>query len=322
MPTNDPGNGSDPTEIINGNPDKALSSLSHSLSHSRFSRFPFVGAFFLYIGGTILCMFLGIVLDDFLRMVIPVYRDLGMRLGFVAAGLIVLGLYRWWFHPDFKGNLRLDGLPRGLAIAWPMYVYWLITFFMSVAAGVPANQRTVPLSAPFGVALSAGVMEEVTFRGLPGSFLMRAILTKQPSKEAKHLPKEAGQSQKSRDVLKAALFTSAVFGLAHVTNIPAGARVDITLLQMVGSFLIGVFLCAVYFRTGNLLVTMLIHFTHDIVAMACDPSIQNGVMTGRVGVLECANIGLCAMLALYGVFLLRREKCLEIMTLWKDRWSL
>lgn len=108
-------------------------------------------------------------------------------------------------------------------------------------------------------ALETGIGEESLFRfGLLGVLLY------------------ALQNIKSK-VPTAIIISAVLFGLAHLLNL-SGQNLGITLLQVVSAFGTGLFFACIYLYTGQLWLTMLMHFLIDWTAVSVDGTF---VMTGH-----------------------------------------
>ena len=92
---------------------------------------------------------------------------------------------------------------------------------------------------------SVGVAEEFLFRGVIAQTLLEHFGTSR-----------AG-------VWKACLLSGLYFGAAHLTNLTGSAPLGV-LMQCVFAASLGTLLAAVYFRTGNIWVTVFIHAAMDI----------------------------------------------------------
>ena len=95
---------------------------------------------------------------------------------------------------------------------------------------------------------SVGVAEEFLFRGIIAQTLLEHFGTSR-----------AG-------VWKACLLSGLYFGAAHLTNLTGSAPLGV-LMQCVFAASLGTLLAAVYFRTGNIWVTVFIHAAMDITSM-------------------------------------------------------
>ena len=82
----------------------------------------------------------------------------------------------------------------------------------------------------------------------------------------------------------------------------------------------GVFLSAVYIRTGNIWPLMLVHSLHDILlSSVSEKETALGVefpdwFVPALGVVE-------GLLFVCGLYMLRKSKRAEIIALWNRRWS-
>jgi uncharacterized protein len=109
---------------------------------------------------------------------------------------------------------------------------WLRKLFPDFTALVPSNNRERLLWA--AVAVSAGICEELVFRG----WLVATL-----------------QSELGVGGLSLLVAAAAIFGLAHIYQGVSG---------VVLTTLLGAFFCVVYLKTGSLLVPILLHTAIDI----------------------------------------------------------
>jgi membrane protease YdiL (CAAX protease family) len=109
---------------------------------------------------------------------------------------------------------------------------WVRKLFPDFTALVPTNNRERLLWA--AVAVSAGICEELVFRG----WLLATL-----------------QSELGMGGLSLLIASAAIFGLAHVYQGAPG---------VVLAALVGAFFCVVYVKTGSLLVPILLHTAIDV----------------------------------------------------------
>ena len=142
-----------------------------------------------------------------------------------------------------------------------------------------------------------GVAEELVFRGIIAQTLLERYGTAR-----------AG-------VWKACLVSGVLFGAAHLSNLLGSAPFGV-LMQCVFAASLGVMLAAIYFRTGNLWVTVFLHSAMDIAAMLI------GGLYGTTSVAESvsgydASMLLTVVVYLLPVaFLLRKKKLPEVQLYW------
>ena len=95
-----------------------------------------------------------------------------------------------------------------------------------------------------------GITEELVFRGVIADLTLKYLLQKESKKEY---------------ISIAVITSSALFALFHVFNIHFALYSGV-LIQMIGVFVLGMYLTAVYYRSGNLYAVMFLHIINDIVA--------------------------------------------------------
>ncbi len=220
--------------------------------------------------------------------------------GCAAGAFLLLAIHKRWFYPEFEGCLKCSSVSFADAFkpAAAIIPFWILSCIKELAFG---SKFSVPTLAMISTSLMAGCCEEASFRGLGISYLMR-------------------QWKEENKVLPALLFTSAGFGLVHSANILSGAEVPITLIQTFSSFFIGLFLGAIFLRSGNLWPAMIIHFLHDVFA---GMFLSEGyVLTHAVGWIDAVDLTLCLLLGIAGIYLIRPEKRAEIIEIWKRKWSM
>lgn len=225
----------------------------------------------------------------------------GSGIGIAVITFVILALYKYWFRPDFEGMLR-GGDPRFIRqICIVMIVYWILDVPLVFIGGF--GTFGPPSLTSIGISIMAGCSEELAFRGLPLSYLMR-------------------QWKDEKRILVSVVITSVIFGAIHMSNAVVGADLGSSIIQVFSSIAMGIFLAAVYLRTGNLLVTMILHFMHDILALLDVKGIQDGVVTASVNWTSYCDLGITIGLAIVGFWLIRSAKHSEIRALWDKKWNM
>lgn len=268
--------------------------------HKFADRFPAIAAILLLLITVVLLQAAGELVNYPLAKGIPGYTTNG-AIGFVIVSLIALWLYKRWFYPEFEGNLR-GGNPReGIRLSLLILIYWIITFpiqflFTPAVFGWPTF-RTLSLS------LMAGFIEEVSFRGLPVSLLMR-------------------QWRDERRILAVSVLTSVVFGVIHIANLVSGANPGSTIMQIIGATGMGLFLCGVYLRCRNLWITIAVHALHDLLCFLDVAGIHDGVVVQEVTWFSYLDLACCVGLGVLGIWMVRPSKRAEIRRLWNRKWNI
>ena len=270
--------------------------------HKFVEKFPVVAAILMAIFWMLLFEIIEVIINFGIHMVISGYDVATGPVGLFAGAAITLVLYKWWFRPEFEGMLKGD-LPLGFLLGLIELGYVLISYAPNLIDGSFSIQP-LTLTILF-VSLTAGIKEEVVFRGVIISTLMR--------------------QWKDRNLFRqAALVSGIVFGLIHAANIFAGADPLQTLFQVIGSVSVGFIFAAVYLRTGSILPCMFYHALHDIIAIACESNVsENGIMSARAfwwG--DVFNLAMAAVMAAAAFWLLRDAKTEQIREIWNRKWKL
>lgn len=270
--------------------------------HKFVEKFPVVAAILMAIFWMLLFEIIEVIINFGIHMVISGYDVATGPVGLFAGAAITLVLYKWWFGPEFEGMLKGD-LPLGFLLGLIELGYVLISYIPNLIDG-SFSIKPLTLTILF-VSLTAGIKEEVVFRGVIISTLMR--------------------QWKDRNLFRqAALVSGIVFGLIHAANIFAGADPLQTLFQVIGSVSVGFIFAAVYLRTGSILPCMFYHALHDIIAIACESNVsENGIMSARAfwwG--DVFNLAMAAVMAAAAFWLLRDAKTEQIREIWNRKWKL
>lgn len=195
---------------------------------------------------------------------------------------------------------RGSGFFNGLLVG--MYPLVLIgySFFATLMFQRPENTPLLPLGRILTFLLSmmmVGVAEEFAFRGVIAQTLLEHYGTSRGG------------------IWKACIVSGLLFGAGHLTNI-LGSEPFGVLMQCLFAAALGVLFAAIYFRTGNLWVTVFLHGMMDISSMLI------GGLYGTTTLAESVsgyNITMLYSVVLYLVplaFLLRKKKLPEVQLYW------
>ena len=195
---------------------------------------------------------------------------------------------------------RGSGFFNGLLVG--MYPLVLIgySFFVTLMFQRPENTPLLPLGRILTFLLSmmmVGVAEEFAFRGVIAQTLLEHYGTSRGG------------------IWKACIVSGLLFGAGHLTNI-LGSEPFGVLMQCLFAAALGVLFAAIYFRTGNLWVTVFLHGMMDISSMLI------GGLYGTTTLAESVsgyNITMLYSVVLYLVplaFLLRKKKLPEVQLYW------
>jgi membrane protease YdiL (CAAX protease family) len=246
-------------------------------------RHPYVFALILLAGIITVFIWAGIsigVINFFLKLPIDslvVYVVLVSYAALAAIASILLTRMGWWRAIGFRKPRRLRDLWLFLLIALPV--------LGNLSEGIKST--AVPdIGMFFVIALLVGFVEEAFFRGL----MLRPIV--------------------SQGVWRAAIVTSAVFGLLHipVINVISGSDQLALLLQVGFPVALGFVYAALVLRTGMIWPLMLGHFLTDFFAfIGMNQLAPMSPIQISAGDLIIGGIYIVAFIG-YGVWLLARPQ--------------
>lgn len=214
-------------------------------------------------------------------------------------GCLALYIHKEWFKPELK-SLLFRGFLNTLRCCPVFLLFWLLSCLPDLIQG--AYPQTFNLKV-LSLSLSAGISEEIIFRGLLLSYLKRQL------REEKHVP-------------LIVFVTGALFGLSHLGNILFGSTVSATLAQTVTTTCIGIFFSAVFMRGGNIGVPVLLHTLHDILMLSfAEADDVSAVITREANLMDIPVMLVCIGLGAFGFFLIRKSKRREICDMWAETWS-
>ena len=277
---------------------------SHKTRRHKFvEKSPAAAAILMCLLWFVLYQLLEFAINYPVSILISDYNAITGPIGMVLSVVIMMGVYKLWFRPEFEGMLKGD-LPLGFLLGLIELIYVVVTFAVSMMFGYELNIKPLTSVIIFS-SLGAGLGEEFIFRGVLISTLMR-------------------QWKDQNKFRSAALVSGIVFGLIHATNVFAGADPLRTLLQVIGAVGIGVIFTAVYLRSGSILPCMFYHTLHDIIAIAGESEVtETGIITAsKINTGDGANLVMSLVLAAIALWLLRPEKNEEMRALWNRKWKL
>ena len=192
------------------------------------------------------------------------------------------------------------GFLNGMLVGMYPLVFIGYNAFGSLVLGRPENGVLQPAAriCTFLVSMAmVGVAEEFIFRGVIAQTLLEHFGTSR-----------AG-------VWKACLLSGVLFGAAHLTNILSSAPFGV-LMQCVFAASLGTLFAAIYFRTGNLWVTVFLHSAMDIAAMLIGGLYGTTSVAESVSGYDASRLLSVAVYLIPTVFLLRKKKLPEVQLYW------
>lgn len=192
------------------------------------------------------------------------------------------------------------GFFNGLLVGMYPLVFIGYNTFGSLLLGRPENgtlQPAVRICTFLANMAMVGVAEEFIFRGVIAQTLLEHFGTSR-----------AG-------VWKACLLSGVLFGAAHLTNILGSAPFGV-LMQCVFAASLGTLFAAVYFRTGNLWVTVFLHGAMDISSMLIGGLYGTTTVAEAVSGYDASMLLSVLLYLIPTVFLLRKKKLPEVQLYW------
>ena len=248
----------------------------------------------LFVTDLIFTIVLVLLRADFSALDTYLYSTLQELVGALVAVLFLV-------RTDRAGLLRRrgSGFWNGLLVG----MYPLAFICYSIYSALIFERPDTPL-LPAGRILSflacmamVGVAEEFLFRGVIAETLLEHFGTSR-----------AG-------VWKACLLSGVLFGAAHLTNLSSSAPFGV-LMQCAFSASLGALFAAIYFRTGNLWVTVFLHGAMDIASMLIGGLYGTTTLSESVSGYDASMLLTVVVYLLPVAFLLRKKKLPEVQLYW------
>ena len=213
----------------------------------------------------------------------------------IILSIFLLFLYSYLFH--FDSFFKLENMKIGLILLIPMFIYYIIEFIADPVISFSGFSNINLFISIIG----AGIIEEVFFRGILVSHLMKILDSKYK-------------------IYIVAILSAGIFALLHFINYN-GSNLAITTIQVISAFNF-ILLAAVYLRTGNLWLTIMIHVLNNFLAFLNPANLgPGGEMVGAVTWVLYLDVVLSIILVIIGLYYIRSSKHKEINDLWDKKWS-
>lgn len=142
-------------------------------------------------------------------------------------------------------------------------LYMLIMSFLTIVIGFAGaegfrSRSTIVYSSTYFILVA--VTEELVYRGVTSDILLNTFLFR-----CNPYGSEACSQEGRKAIWIATLCSGFIFGLAHLSNMAHAGTVGV-LVQMLGAFLMGMVLVAVYYRTANIYAVIVLHAINDLAA--------------------------------------------------------
>lgn len=215
----------------------------------------------------------------------------------MIVSFIMMALYIRWFRPEFEGNLGFDRLAKSLKILIPFIVAWTVYFILDgLYDDAVFDFADV---AVWTSGFAAGVTEEVAFRGLAVSTLLRKY-------------------HSEKNIWLPGVIVGVLFGAVHLANITAGEELSIVLLTVIFAIGGGILFGAIYTICGTLWPAIFAHGLYDSVSFAILEDPNEPV---EIGAFAYAQIAIMFALVILALIMLLKERK-EISELWQRKWNI
>lgn len=219
----------------------------------------------------------------------------------LIAYVIVFLIYRLTFGKKLSSLFFCGkGTGKGILLGWSVLLINVVTLGYDLFSGKTfGNVGTALL---FGI--TPGLTEEILCRIIPLSLVMRS-----PDRKKLMLP--------------GVVFTSVIFGLSHMVNIFSGADPVSTLFQVLYATGTGFLFGAIYIRTGNPWITVILHSLTDIIFyLGADAQTSGGVLSQNTGFSDAVFLLVYAVLYFVNAyFVFRKNNTENSAGLWSRIWG-
>lgn len=207
----------------------------------------------------------------------------------LLAIILVLATNKGYIFTDKKESLK-----KTIILDIPIII---ITICMLIASITSLNKVPDPsvVINIFILCILIGIFEEVLFRG----WVQNKFIEK------------FGNTRK--EVILSIFLSAIIFGVFHSTNLMAGQGTLMTIMQVIQTIGVGVYLGSVYYRSKNIWNVILLHGMYDFSVMLAnanylkDPSTGNA--SGAVLIVNiCLSIILMLIYVISALLILRKSK--------------
>ena len=239
------------------------------------------------------------ILQKILEFILPSVANLPSSVATIVVSIIFLVIYIRYMRDRLQNLISTKNFKLALILVIPSLVIIIGNLVSNYIDGHFVFNYLVVISG-----LAPGITEEVVFRGFIVSNLMRI------------------RKNKNLSIYLIVVLSAVPFGLLHLANIVMGADIPYSIVQAFFAICIGILFVAVYLRTGNLIVPIIIHSLIDMSGL-CSSEFLSSDVTGLVSQAPVAYdfiflfVMSIIMLGL-GLYYVRKEKWADIDKEWDD----
>lgn len=220
----------------------------------------------------------------FMRIVFKVFNFSDNVNNLIIEGLvvIVLLLFLKYLKSLQIFKFKLSSFIHGLLLGWYTIIITIGIFILTPSENIESNLTNILLIIVFSFLI--GAFEEILCRGIIFNQLMKTM-----------------------PPLKAAIFSSLIFGLAHLFNLFPGYAYDQVIPQVIYAFLIGMFFAGIYYVTKNIWAVMFLHGLFDLPTNLSESQTQHTqsdlIEALSVGIFQ---VGLFLPALIIGIYLIKK----------------
>lgn len=227
------------------------------------------------------------------------FPQFGRNVGYLTQIIVTLIIWALYIHYYGK-KLQLRNITRRplntILIMLPLLIFEIVVIISACSVGVAWNKTSFIFSLCLG--LESGIVEEIQFRGIAISHAMSIKNTK-------------------KQAVSYLLYSAFVFGIFHFINLFFGGTFLSTLGQVIMAIGFGLYLGAIYLRTGSIIPGVILHGLFDFAGAyrPADEEIRKAVSTGATSLSAVLTEGFIYIIILGGMalFLLRKSKWEQIL---------
>lgn len=193
-----------------------------------------------------------------------------------------------------------EGILKGLFVGGFLVCVCLLPI-VSVLVGVLHNGKAnkllhLPQIATFVLTMAGvGITEEFIFRGI----ILNLFIDK--------------FDKTPKGIYASIAVSSIIFGIAHMTNIFSGFSIKGAFIQAIGAVVSGALLSAIYLRTKNIWVVVILHAFYDFSALIGSGLFGTNSPTSQINSYSYINLVSALIYLVPVLVLLRKKKLLEIL---------
>ena len=212
-----------------------------------------------------------------------------------AIGVLIAIFLVWYSGVSKIFDRKGTGIRKGLFIGAYNVVIATLTLIINLfLEDVEHNLQPWYLILAFLLCMvCVGITEELVFRGVIAEILFHKFGTNKVG------------------IWKAVLLSGVFFGAIHLSNIIYAPSIGV-IVQVIGAGISGMLFTAIYYRSGNIWVTVIIHTYIDMAALILSGFFGNGTIQSTISDYKFSKLIGCIPYILVLLFLLRNKKIEEI----------